>query len=123
MKSDIEVTGFWTAIDTLISQSEIVIDRPKGTKHPRFDFIFPLDYGYLKDTFSMDGSGIDIWRGSLSCSVCDAVICTVDLLKKDSEIKLLVGCTEEEKNIIMRFHNESEYMKGTMIRRESEDKA
>ncbi len=26
--------SFWSAIDTLIAQSEIVIDRPKGTKHP-----------------------------------------------------------------------------------------
>lgn len=118
-----EENGFWAAIDTLISKSEIAIDRPKGTKHPRFDFIFPLDYGYLKDTSSMDGGGIDIWRGSLSDSVCDTVVCTVDLLKKDSEIKLLIGCTDEEKNIIMRFHNESEYMKGAMIRKESEDKA
>jgi inorganic pyrophosphatase len=108
---------FWIAIDTLISKSEIIIDRPKGTKHPCFDFVFPLDYGFLRDTSSMDGGGIDIWRGSLTNPFCDAVICTVDLLKKDSEIKLLIGCTEEEKNIIMRFHNESEYMKGAMIRR------
>ncbi|MCL2023715.1 MAG: inorganic pyrophosphatase [Oscillospiraceae bacterium] len=111
-------SDFWTNIDTLISKSEIAIDRPKGTKHPRFDLIFPLDYGYLKGTSSMDGGGIDIWRGSLSDAVCDGVICTVDLLKKDSEIKLLIGCSEEEKNIIMGFHNESEYMKGAMIRRE-----
>lgn len=111
--------GFWSAVDTLIAQSEIVIDRPKGTKHPRFDFIFPLDYGYLKDTTSPDGGGIDVWRGSLSEPVCDAVICTIDLLKKDSEIKILIGCTEEEKAVIMRFHNDSEYMKGAMIRRES----
>ena len=33
----------------------------------------------------------------------------------------LIGCTEEENAVIMRFHNDSEYMKGTMIRRESED--
>ena len=118
--SDIKQNGFWTAVDTLISESELTIDRSKGTKHPRFDFIYPLDYGYLKGTSSMDGSGIDVWLGSLSSSVCDAIICTVDLLKKDSEIKLLLGCTEDEKKIIMRFHNESEYMKGVMIRRESE---
>lgn len=115
---DIEQNSFWAAIDTLILQSEIAIDRPKGTKHPRFDFIFPLDYGYLKNTSSMDGGGIDVWLGSIASSVCDAIVCTVDLLKKDSEIKLLIGCTEDEKKIIMRFHNESEYMKGAMIRRD-----
>lgn len=54
--------------------------------------------------------------------MCDAVICTIDLLKKDSEIKILIGCTDEEKDVIMRFHNDSEYMKGVMIRRESEAK-
>lgn len=114
IKSDID---FWSAIDKLISESKVIIDRPKGTKHPRFDFSYPLDYGYLDNTSSMDGGGIDVWRGSRNTGLCDAVICTVDLLKKDSEIKLLLGCTEEEKEIAMRFHNDFEYMKGVMIRR------
>lgn len=42
--------------------------------------------------------------------------------KRDSEIKILIGCTEEEKAVIMRFHNDSEHMKSAMIRRESEAK-
>jgi len=58
-----------------------------------------------------------VWQGSQDADLCDAVICTVDLLKKNSEIKLLLGCTEDEKEIAMQFHNESEYMKGVMIRR------
>ncbi len=82
-----------------------------------------MDYGYLKDTTSADGSGIDLWCGSLPETICDAIICTVDQLKKDSEIKILIGCTEKEKAAIMRLHNDSEYMKGTMIQRKSEDKA
>jgi inorganic pyrophosphatase len=110
---------FWSAIDTLVAQSEIVIDRPRGTKHPLHGFTYPLDYGYLKGTASPDGGGIDVWRGSLADAKCDAVICTVDLLKKDSEIKLLIGCTEDEKAIILRMHNDSDYMKGVMIRKDS----
>jgi len=111
--------GFWQAVDALIALSKIVIDRPKGTKHPRFDFIYPLDYGYLEGTTSPDGGGIDVWRGSLSGNVCDAIICTVDLSKKDSEIKIMIDCTEAEKAAAMCFHNGSEYMKGVMIRREN----
>ena len=54
-------SGFWQAFDRLILESEIVIDRPKGSAHPRYpDFIYPLDYGYLKGTTAMDGSGIDV---------------------------------------------------------------
>ena len=47
---------FWNAIDSLVKESEIVIDRPKGTAHPKYpDLIYKVDYGYLKDTSSMDG--------------------------------------------------------------------
>jgi len=108
---------FWIAIDKLISESKIVIDRPKGSKHPKYmEYIYKLDYGYLENTSSMDSGGIDVWRGSLCENTCDAIICTVDLLKRDSEIKILIGCTEKEKDIIMQsFDNEN--MKGIMIRR------
>ena len=109
---------FWQAVDKLVSSGKIVIDRPKGSTHPRYPEIkYELDYGYIENTSSMDGSGIDVWRGSLPDSICDAIICTVDLWKRDSEIKLLIGCTEEEKAIAYSFHNESEFMKGIMIRR------
>ncbi len=56
---------FWNALDALVNTSEIVIDRPKGSAHPRFPgFIYRVDYGYLRDTSSMDGAGIDIGCGS-----------------------------------------------------------
>lgn len=75
-------------------------------------------YGYLKGTFSMDGLGIDLWRGTKEKPMLDAIICTVDLYKKDSEIKLLLGCTTAEKEIIYRFHNQDQYMKGILIERD-----
>ena len=114
MKYNIE---FWNALDELVNNSEIVIDRPKGTSHPKFpDFIYLVDYGYLKDTSSMDGAGIDVWVGSGKKKV-DAIMCIVDLMKKDSEIKILIGCTEEEKEIVYKTHNETQFMKGVLIRR------
>lgn len=108
---------FWKALDELAANSEIVIDRPKGTAHPKYpDFIYRVDYGYLKDTASMDGAGIDVWVGSGENKI-DAIMCIVDLIKRDSEIKILIGCTEEEKQIIYQTHNETENMKGILIRR------
>ena len=108
---------FWKALDELVNSSEIVIDRPRGSAHPRFpNFIYKVDYGYLKDTASMDGAGIDVWVGSGEKKI-DAIMCIVDLMKKDSEIKILVGCTEEEKLEVYKTHNETQYMKGVLIRR------
>lgn len=112
---------FWAALDQLAGNSEIVIDRPKGSIHPIYpDFKYNVDYGYLKNTTSMDGQGIDVWVGTEKRKRIDAIMCTVDLMKRDSEIKILIGCTEEEKEIIFHTHNETEYMKGILIRRESE---
>ena len=120
LNQPMENVSFWQALDTLISYSEIIIDRPKGSAHPRFhDFIYPVDYGYLKNTSSMDGEGLDVWLGSDPERQLDAIVCVVDLMKKDSEIKLLLGCTEEEKTLICETHNKTEYMKGIMIRRTS----
>ena len=108
---------FWKALDDLVRNSEIVIDRPRGSAHPRFpNFIYKVDYGYLKNTSSMDGAGIDVWIGSGDKKI-DAIMCIVDLMKRDSEIKILVGCTEEEKLDIYKTHNETQYMKGVLIRR------
>ena len=112
---------FWSALEELVACSEIIIDRPKGTAHPRFSsFIYPVDYGYLKDTRSMDGAGIDVWLGSDDRKQIDAVMCIVDRMKKDSEIKILIGCTEEEKQLVYQTHNESPYMKGLLICRDQE---
>ena len=56
---------FWNLVDKLILEHEIVIDRPKGSRHPKYEnYIYSVDYGYLKGTLSSDGSGIDIWVGS-----------------------------------------------------------
>jgi len=115
--------GFWKALERLAAESNIIIDRPKGSRHPKYaDFVYPLDYGYLENTSSMDGGGIDVWKGSDGEHI-DAIICTVDLLKRDSEIKILVGCNEEEKQLVLEAHNfdnvkTEEFMKGIMIRRD-----
>lgn len=108
---------FWEILDYLVNDSEIVIDRPKGTAYPQYpNFIYKVDYGYIKNTSSMDGAGIDVWVGSGKKQI-DAIMCIVDFMKRDSEIKVLIGCTEEEKQLIYQTHNETQYMKGIMVRR------
>ena len=111
---------FWQALDKLVSESSIIIDRPKNSPHPKYpNLIYPLDYGYLENTTAMDGGGIDVWRGS-GGEYADAIICIVDLLKKDSEIKILVGCNDEEKQIVLQFQNSSEFMKGMLLPRDKD---
>ena len=124
METETRNDAFWAVLDEWVRTHETVIDRPKGSAHPRFpSFVYPVDYGYLRDTASMDGGGIDVWAGTAKERRLDAIICTVDTMKRDSEIKLLIGCTESEKQAIYRTHNDSPYMKGLLIRREPADSA
>ena len=111
--------NFWTRLDRLIASSVIVIDRPKGSTHPRYpEIVNPLDYGYLKGTSGGDGNEIDVWQGSMPEKQLAAVACTVDTLKGDAEIKLLVGCTNEEIGTVYKFHNDNDYMSGIIVKRE-----
>jgi inorganic pyrophosphatase len=96
--------AFWRALDTLVAGSELRIDRPRGSAHPRYpDTLYPLDYGELVGTRSGDGDPIDVWVGSLPERRVSAVVVTLDLGKRDSEIKLLIGCTSDEARIILAF--------------------
>jgi inorganic pyrophosphatase len=105
--------AFWKSMEKLIETHRIVIDRPKGSLHPRYgEAVYPFDYGYLENTTSSDGGGIDAWIGSLnsvmnnSAKTLTGILCTFDTLKRDAEIKLLIGCTEEDIQIIQEFHKE-----------------
>lgn len=112
-------TAFWSHLDHLVTNHRIVIDRPKGSAHPRYpDVIYPVDYGYLEGTTAADGGGIDVWVGTAGTSHPDAIVCTVDLLKKDAEIKILVGCREHEQQAILDFHN-GDAMRALLVRREN----
>jgi inorganic pyrophosphatase len=97
---------FWQALDTLVAESELIIDRPRGSAHPRYpEERYLWDYGYLKGTRSGDGDGIDVWVGSLPERRAMGIIMTVDLLKRDSEMKILLGCTHDEMERILSSHN------------------
>jgi coenzyme F420-0:L-glutamate ligase/coenzyme F420-1:gamma-L-glutamate ligase len=99
---------FWGYLDRLVAESSMVIDRPRGSHHPRYpSLIYPLDYGYLEGTTTVDGGGIDLWLGTLPERNLDAVVLTVDLHKRDVEIKLLLGCTDQEKLTLLQFQNDN----------------
>jgi inorganic pyrophosphatase len=104
--SGIDRDKFWSYIDDLVATSRVVIDRPKGSRHPKItEAIYPLDYGYLEGTTGGDGDGIDVWVGSHGSARATAVGCTIDGRKRDAEIKILLGCTTDEAQVILEFLN------------------
>ncbi len=102
MKTD---SAFWEETTRLLATHSLIIDRSGGQAHPRHpEMIYPLDYGYLKNTSSSDGGGIDVWVGSQSDKTLTGILCTFDTLKQDAEIKLLLGCNDHDLENIRGFY-------------------
>ncbi len=38
-----------------------VIDRPLGSKHPKHEFIYPINYGFIPNTKAKDGEELDAY--------------------------------------------------------------
>jgi inorganic pyrophosphatase len=69
---------------------------------------------------SQDELGIAIYKGKSSAYLVEAILVAADILKKDIEVKLMVGCSQDEVDQILRFVNQTEYQKTIIVRRGNE---
>ncbi len=108
---------FWQKIDTIFSSNKLVITKKKDECHSVYKNLrYPVDYGNLDDTLP-ENSGISVFTGSGKAAFVESIIVAADILKKDIEVKLLIGCTPEEELTILEFLNQTEFQKGILIRR------
>lgn len=108
---------FWQKIDTIFSSNKLVITKKKDECHSVYKNLrYPVDYGNLDDTLP-ENSGICVFTGSGKAAFVESIIVAADILKKDIEVKLLIGCTPEEELTILEFLNQTEFQKGILIRR------
>ena len=71
---------------------KVVIDRPIGSKHPDYELIYPINYGYIPDSKAGDGEEIDAYLVGIDeplekyCGIVKALVIRED----DVENKLVV---------------------------------
>lgn len=39
----------------------VKIDRPLGSAHPKFDLVYPINYGYISGSTAADGEEVDVY--------------------------------------------------------------
>ena len=95
---------FWSVLDALVADAEVVVERPAGSPHPRFpESTYPLDYGFLRGTTSGDGADIDVFLGRADARRVTGVVATVDARKRDTELKVLLDCTPAQAETVHQF--------------------
>lgn len=83
------------AKDFLGKEVEVIIDRPIGSRHPEYGYIYPINSGYIPGTKSDDGEEIDAFVLGVNKpikkfkGICIAVIHRIN----DNEDKLVAAKT------------------------------
>ena len=72
---------------------KVVIDRALGTKHPEYDLIYPVNYGYIEGTVAGDGEEIDAYVLGIyePVETFEGVVIAIVQRLNDVEDKLVVA--------------------------------
>lgn len=97
------------------------MDRPLGSKHPKHDFVYPVNYGYVPDTISGDKEELDAYVLGIEKPMtqfqgkCIAIIHRID----DNDDKLIVvpeGINLSDKEIEEKVHFQEQWFQHIIIR-------
>lgn len=100
---------------------DIEVDREFGSKHPKYGFIYPVNYGYVPNTVSDDGEELDAYVLGIYeplenfTGKCIAIIHRTN----DNDDKLIIvpenkAFTNEEIKVLTDF--QEQYFKSTILR-------
>jgi inorganic pyrophosphatase len=80
---------------------KIIIDRPLGSKHPKHDFIYEINYGYVPETKAPDGEEIDAYLVGVNEVVKDfsgKCIAIIHRLNDDDDKLVIADESAQEMN-------------------------
>lgn len=105
-------------VETLLLSSRLNLTKKRGEMHSKFkNLIYPTDYGHLSDTRSSSEEGVSVYAGSGDRNHITALVIAADILTKELDVKMLIGCTDEETDMVLRFLNQTDYQKTVLIRK------
>ena len=109
----------WAGWERVIEANGVELDRPYGSRHPRFPEIrYPLDYGFVRGTRAGDGDEVDVFVGRAAGLGLVGAILTTDHRRGDREAKLLYRCGPEEVYLAHGFLNfDRRLMEGVLVLR------
>ena len=99
---------------------KVTVDRPLGSKHPDYDMIYPVNYGYVEGIFAGDGEEQDAYILGVDAPVSEfsGVLIAVVHRLNDNEDKWVVapeGISFTEDEIRNYLHFQEQYFESEII--------
>lgn len=70
---------------------KVIIDRPLGSKHPKHDFVYEVNYGYIDGVIAPDGEELDTYLLGINEPVKEHTgICIAIAHRKDNDDDKLI---------------------------------
>ena len=78
---------------------DVIIDRPLGSKHPKYGYVYPVNYGYIPNTKAGDNEEIDVYIIDAKEPLKEAKVEIIAVAKRlnDNEDKLIGVLKRERK--------------------------
>ena len=105
----------------LNKEIKVVIDREMGSKHPKHEFIYPVNYGYIPNTISGDGEELDAYVLGVHepIKTFNGVVIAIIHRTNDDDDKLIVvekgkNYTDDQIKALCEF--QEKYFKSIILR-------
>ena len=100
---------------------DIVIDRPLGSKHPKYDMVYEVNYGYVPNIISGDGEELDCYLLGVYKPVSKYHGKCIGIIKRldDDDDKLIIvpeGINYLDEEIEKQTNFQEKYFKHILIR-------
>ncbi len=116
-----------TTRDYLGTTVTVEIDRPMGIRHPKHNFLYPINYGFIPGTISGDGEELDAYILGESRPVAKftgVVIAYIHRLNDDDDKLIVVpeGKNFTDQEIREQTHFQEQYFTSIIIRENEKGK-
>lgn len=116
-----ESDSFKIAKSFLGREVNIIIDRPLGSTHPKHEFIYEVNYGYVNGTIAPDGEELDAYVLGIDHPVGQFVGKCIAIAHRenDDDDKLIVvpnGKDFSEEEILKQINFQEKWFKTIIVR-------
>ncbi len=99
----------------------VLVDRPLGSKHPKYGYVYPVNYGFIENTLAPDGQEVDAYGLGVEgpAEECSGQCIALIHRLKDNDDKLVVvpeGTTMTDEEIRQITHFQEQYFESEIIR-------